>query len=450
MSDNEYISEQEILRRRDMRDRLTFTIDPADAKDFDDALSYKELDNDLTEIGVHIADVTHFVALGSDVDTMAYEKGTSVYLVDQTIPMLPEKLCNELCSLRPNEDKLTMSVVFTIDANAHVVKHKVCRTVTRSDARLNYEQAQDILDGKSSDVPQDVQDSIRKIHLLAQQLRSYRFAHGAQDFEHEEVKVLIDDLGHPIGFKIEKSTPAHQLIEELMLLANRTIAEDIGKMGKPMVYRVHDKPDTDKLEAIEKFVNRSRAHVPQTLIDLLRIRAMAKAIYSTKNIGHYGLAFEYYTHFTSPIRRYPDMMVHRLVAKYILAGKDLTTVAPEDLEKACEHCSDCELLAQQMERDSIKQKQAEWLIQHIGEEFEGTISGVQDFGVFIELDETHCEGLLHVRNLGDDFWDYQEENYCLVNSRTRERLQLGDRMRVRVIGADPVRGRIDFERAAVR
>lgn len=478
------ISTQEIYRRRDMRDVLTFTIDPFDAKDFDDALSFRQISDSEYEIGVHIADVTHYVEQGTLLDSEAYNRATSVYLVDRTIPMLPERLCNELCSLRPNEDKLTMSVIFTMDAKAKVLKHKICRTIIRSDVRLDYDQAQAIIDNQSEQgesvhggtISGDVIAAIAELNRLAGILREDRFRHGAIDFEREEIKVLVDEQGKPTGFKLEESTPSHHLIEEFMLLANRTVAQQLSGTNKDVVYRVHDVPDPDKIEALSKFVHQfgysmhlpkrdqknengtrfatkaikkllsdSTGSVEQELIHTLAIRTMPKAFYSTHNIGHYGLAFPYYTHFTSPIRRYPDMMVHRLVSKYLLSGKTQSTIG--DLEESCRHCSDREQLAVAAERASVKYKQAEWMEQHLGEAFDGIVSGVTDYGLYVQLTDSHCEGLLHVRDLGgEEFWAFSEENYCLINERTGEKLTLGDKIRVEVLRADALRRQINFKR----
>jgi len=478
------ISTQEIYRRRDMRDVLTFTIDPFDAKDFDDALSFRQISDSEYEIGVHIADVTHYVEQGTLLDSEAYNRATSVYLVDRTIPMLPERLCNELCSLRPNEDKLTMSVIFTMDAKAKVLKHKICRTIIRSDVRLDYDQAQAIIDNQAEQgesvhggtISGDVIAAIAELNRLAGILREDRFRHGAIDFEREEIKVLVDDQGKPTGFKLEESTPSHHLIEEFMLLANRTVAQQLSGTNKDVVYRVHDVPDPDKIEALSKFVHQfgysmhlpkrdqknengtrsatkaikkllsdSTGSVEQELIHTLAIRTMPKAFYSTHNIGHYGLAFPYYTHFTSPIRRYPDMMVHRLVSKYLLSGKAQSTIG--DLEESCRHCSDREQLAVAAERASVKYKQAEWMEQHLGEAFDGIVSGVTDYGVYVQLTDSHCEGLLHVRDLGtEEYWSFSEENYCLINERTGEKLTLGDKIRVEVLRADALRRQINFKR----
>ena len=458
----------EILRRRDMRDVLTFTIDPADAKDFDDALSFEVLTGEagltsnseaVYRIGIHIADVSFYVKPGTPVDDEAYKRGTSVYLVDQVRPMLPEELCNDKCSLRPGEDKLCMSVVFQMDADARVLKYKICRTVIRSDFRLNYDQAQALIDpkhgldtdstrnrvlGESISNPGLI-ESIQTLNALAIKLRAERIANGALTIEQDETRFTLDDKGHPTAIWFEHPNESHHLIEEFMLLANRTVAKSVGS-GRPFVYRVHDLPDGEKLENLKKFQKRMGARVSQQTIDLLTIRAQAKAVYSTYNIGHYGLAFSHYTHFTSPIRRYPDLMVHRLVEKYILTGKK-ASISREELELMCEHCSACEQEAAQAERDSIKLFQALWLADHIGEIFTGHISGVTEFGLFVQLDENRCEGLSHISQIGfpGETWQYDEQNYRLVCAENHLAHTLGDEVRVKVARADINRAQIDFE-----
>ncbi|MBQ1874096.1 MAG: RNB domain-containing ribonuclease, partial [Paludibacteraceae bacterium] len=391
------IEPAEIVRRRDMREVLTFTIDPADAKDFDDALSFFRQEDGTMQIGVHIADVTHYVKPGSKTDNEAYERGTSTYLVDRVLPMLPEELCNDLCSLRPNEDKLCMSVIFTMKSDASVLRHKICRTVIRSNARLNYDEAQEILVSGGIDssstlastvvrpsvdrrltVGEDIIQALLELNHLAGLLRAERMAKGALAVEQDEMRFKLDETGHPTDIYFEQPNEAHHLIEEFMLLANRTIAEDVGRgSGKPFVYRVHDKPNEEKLADLADFKRRMGEKALPNVVEMLTIRAMAKAVYSTKNIGHYGLKFDYYTHFTSPIRRYPDMIVHRLVSKYILTGKG-DTWPQEILENMCVHLSEMEQEAQQAERESIKHFQALWMADHIGEEMDGHVSGVTD------------------------------------------------------------------------
>ena len=421
------VAEQEILRRRDMREVFTFTIDPADAKDFDDALSFAVVEEGY-QIGVHIADVSHYVKPGTKIDDEAYRRGTSTYLVDRVIPMLPEELCNDLCSLRPGEDKLCMSVIFTMDADARVLKYKICRTVIRSDARLNYDEVQEMITRNPSSPrdPRILDSALLTLNALATKLRAERLANGALAIEQDEVRFRLDEHYHPIDIYFEHPNEAHHLIEEFMLLANKTVAKAVGS-GRPFVYRVHDLPDNEKLDELRKFKKRLGSRIPQQTIDLLTIRAQAKAVYSTYNIGHYGLAFSHYTHFTSPIRRYPDLMVHRLVEKYILTGKPCS-LTREELEEKCEHCSACEQEAAQAERDSIKQFQTMWMADHLGETFVGHITGIMDFGFFVQLDDNRCEGLIRMELI-----EHPED------------FVLGDSVTVQVIRVDVNRSQIDFE-----
>ena len=480
-----------------MREVFTFTIDPADAKDFDDALSYQVLADGLVQVGVHIADVSHYVQPGDAVDEEAYKRGTSTYLVDRVLPMLPEELCNDLCSLRPHEDKLCMSVVFTMTQEAEVVKHKICRTVIRSDARLDYDEAQEMIErgsgqasmkqstGDAGVSPADssrrtarignadttkacalsagetpaspakrsfseavgqqsgLLEAIQGLDRLARILRGKRFEAGALVLEQDEMRFRLDEQGEPVEIYFERPNEAHHLIEEFMLLANRTVAEAVGK--KPFVYRIHDKPDKEKLRELKAFQKRMGKRVPAQVIDMLTVRAMAKAKYSTHNIGHYGLAFKHYTHFTSPIRRYPDLMVHRLLEKYILRGKG-ESLPRNVLEDMCIHCSEREIDAQQAERDSNKMYQAKWMKQHIGEEADGRISGVTDFGVFVQLDESRCEGLVRINRLvPGDYMVYDEKNYRLIAEESGKTFTLGDPMRVKIIRADAEKRQIDFK-----
>ena len=474
------IPTQELLRRRDMRDVLTFTIDPDEAKDFDDALSFQILDTGNYQIGIHIADVTHYVHEQTALDEEAYRRGTSIYLVDKVIPMLPERLSNELCSLRPNEDKLCMSVIVEMDPNAKVLRHKICRTVICSDHRLTYRQAQDMLDGELI-ADQPLLDALQVLHRLAQVLRAERFRRGAINFETPEVHFRLDENNEPTEIFFHKSLDTNHLIEEFMLLANRIVAAEIGKRksglptpdsdkpARPFVYRVHDNPDPEKIGKLSQFIKRfglnlkissnsktTHKHINallddcqgrpcQTLVETLTIRSMAKAVYSSDNIGHYGLAFPYYTHFTSPIRRYPDMMVHRLVAKYLLQSKALCRSDKEELELSCQHCSDCEMAAQMAERDSIKEMHAKWISNHLGEEFDAVISGVTEFGLFVQLTDTLTEGLVPIRTIKPhDYMQFDEENYCLIAARSGQTYTLSDPVRVRCTKVDIDRKLIDF------
>lgn len=474
------INPEEILRRRDMRPALTFTIDPDDAKDFDDAISFERLDNDNYRIGIHIADVTHYVKEGTALDDEAYRRGTSIYLVGKVIPMLPERLSNELCSLRPGEDKLCMSVILEMDGTARVLKQKICRTVIRSDYRLTYRNAQDIIDHRDTAFPvsQDLSAALSTLNALAKVLRAERFRHGAINFESPEVYFRLDEDGQPTGVFFRRAEDSNHLIEEFMLLANRTVATEMGRTKnkddrhtrpKPFVFRVHDVPDPDKLSKLSRFITRFGVHLRtnsrrtatnkqinhlfatcqgrdcQTLIETLTIRAMAKAVYSTDNIGHYGLAFPFYTHFTSPIRRYPDMMVHRLLAHYLMHAKDACRTDRDELEEACIHCSATEQAAQMAERDSIKEMQARWMQAHIGEEFDGIISGVTEFGLFVQLTDTLSEGLIPIRTIEPgDYMQYDEDNYCIIAARSGHTYTLSDPIRVRVTHVNIDKHQINF------
>jgi ribonuclease R len=466
------ITPQEIARREDFRDVFTCTIDPKDAKDFDDALSIRK-QGKLWEVGVHIADVSHYVKEGSTIDKEAVKRATSVYLVDRTIPMLPERLCNFICSLRPDEEKLCYSAIFVLDEDANVKNYHIAHTVIKSNRRYAYEEVQEILTGKDGDYAEE----LRTLDKLAKKLRERRFKGGAVKFDREELHFDIDEKGKPIRAYFKKSNDATQLIEEFMLLANRTVAEHIGKVEKPkgksqqpkakktFVYRVHDQPDPTKLETLREFVvkfgykmktsgtkgaiskslntlmDNCQGKKEQKLIETVALRAMMKAKYSTHNIGHYGLAFDYYTHFTSPIRRYPDTMVHRLLTKYQDGGRSANQEKYEDL---CEHCSDMEVTSQQAERDSIKYKMVEFMEDKIGNEYDAHISGIQSYGIYCEIDENHCEGMVPMRDLDDDYYDFDERNYCLVGRRHHHKYQLGDPIRIKVARANLEKRQLDF------
>ena len=466
------ITPEEIARREDFRDVFTCTIDPKDAKDFDDALSIRK-QGKLWEVGVHIADVSHYVKEGSTIDKEAVKRATSVYLVDRTIPMLPERLCNFICSLRPDEEKLCYSAIFVLDEDANVKNYHIAHTVIKSNRRYAYEEVQEILTGKDGDYAEE----LRTLDKLAKKLRERRFKGGAVKFDREELHFDIDEKGKPIRAYFKKSNDATQLIEEFMLLANRTVAEHIGKVEKPkgksqqpkakktFVYRVHDQPDPTKLETLREFVvkfgykmktsgtkgaiskslntlmDNCQGKKEQKLIETVALRAMMKAKYSTHNIGHYGLAFDYYTHFTSPIRRYPDTMVHRLLTKYQDGGRSANQEKYEDL---CEHCSDMEVTSQQAERDSIKYKMVEFMEDKIGNEYDAHISGIQSYGIYCEIDENHCEGMVPMRDLDDDYYDFDEKNYCLVGRRHHHKYQLGDPIRIKVARANLEKRQLDF------
>lgn len=471
------IQQSEIDKRRDMRDTLTFTIDPKDAKDFDDALSFKILENGNYEIGVHIADVSFYVEEGTPLDDEAYSRATSVYLVDRVVPMLPEVLSNFACSLRPHEEKYTFSAVFEIDDNAKIQNQWFGRTVTYSDQRFAYEEAQQIIETKEGTIPQEisitgesyvVSDEIvaatLKMNQLAKILRSKRMAAGAISFDKVEVKFNLDEAGEPTGVYFKVAKDANHLIEEFMLLANRKVAEFIGKQKKTFIYRIHDEPNEDKLIAMQTVIAkfgykidlRSKGGVAQSLnnlmqevngkkeqnlIDTLAIRTMSKAKYSTDNIGHYGLAFDYYSHFTSPIRRYPDVMVHRLLQFYLDVGK---SVSEDVYEEKATHASTMEYLATQAERDSIKYMQVKYMQNHKDEEFLGVISGVTEWGIFVEIIENKCEGMCRIREIKDDYYTFDEKQYALVGAVSHQKLQLGDEVYVKVKNADLVKKQLDF------
>ena len=471
------ITKEDLKSRKDFRSTLTFTIDPSDAKDFDDALSYKLLPDGNIEVGVHIADVSWYVKPGTPVDKEARERGTSVYLVDRTVPMLPEKLCNKLCSLRPHEAKLTFSVVFCLSPNAKVISRWIGRTVIESDYRLDYEQAQAIItDTAPEQTPQDLKDAVNNLNALAIKLKEQRFRSGAIDFDRPEMKVEVDAEGRPLNVYQKYSKESNWLIEEFMLLANRTVAEFVAtggrmngtpdKKAKAFVYRVHGEPNFEKLESLRGFasnfgyrmgetgtgktaaeslkilLNDSKGKPENGAFENLALRSMAKAYYSTENIGHYGLAFKFYTHFTSPIRRYPDTMVHRLLSEYLEGGKSHNS---EKLEQECKYASEREIIAADAERTSIKYKIVEFMQDKIGREYEGTVSGLTEWGMYVEIDPSKIEGMVALREMRSDFFEFDESRYCLTGRRTHRKIRLGDRVRIKVKNANLEQRLLDFE-----
>ena len=462
---SDIITPEEISRRRDFRNITTFTIDPFDAKDFDDALSFKQLENGNYEVGVHIADVSHYIKPDSALDKEADERATSVYLVDRVIPMLPEHLSNGLCSLRPKEDKLCFSAVFEMDEEAHIITEWFGKTIIHSDRRFTYEEVQDILEKKSA----EFEHELHKLNALAYKLRERKFKNGAISFETTEVKFKLDEDGKPIGVYVKERKDAHKLIEDFMLLANRKVAEHVSKMGKgkhkyTFVYRVHDSPKPESLANFAQFAARFGYKIntksdketakslnylmedvegkkEQNVLTQLAIRSMAKAIYTTKSSSHYGLAFDHYTHFTSPIRRYPDVMVHRLLFHYLNGGQSANA---EHYEKLCQHSSQMEKKASDAERASIKYKQAEFLKDQVGSVYSGVISGVTEWGMYVEIIENKCEGMIRLRDISDDFYTLDEKNYAIIGQRKKKVYQLGDEVRIRVKSVDLTKKQIDF------
>ncbi len=474
------IKEDEIARRRDMRDVLTFTIDPKDAKDFDDALSFQKLENGNYEIGIHIADVSHYVVPGTILDDEAYERATSIYLVDRVVPMLPEVLSNNACSLRPNEEKYTFSAVFELDpASAKIKNQWFGRTVTYSDARFAYEEAQAVIDSGTATIPAEVsltgetynttpelQEAILELNRLAKIMRNQRMKSGAISFDKVEVKFNLDQEANPVGVYFKTSKEANKLIEEFMLLANKKVSEFIGKRTPKhtFVYRVHDEPDDEKLAALQNVVGKFgyklnfkdrksttaslnnllkdvQGRKEQNLVDTLAIRSMAKAVYTTQNIGHYGLAFDYYSHFTSPIRRYPDVMAHRLLQHYIDGGKSANE---EAYEEKCKHSSSMEQLATHSERDSIKYMQIRFMQDHKDEEFLGVVSGVTEWGIYVEIISNKCEGMVRLREIKDDHYEFDQDSYAIIGRNTKNTITLGDEVYVKVKEADLVKKHLDF------
>lgn len=460
------IPSSEIKRRRDFRDVFTITIDPRDAKDFDDAISYRRLENGNHEVGVHIADVSHYVKPGSAIDREAQERGTSVYLVDRTIPMLPEKLCNNVCSLRPDEEKLTFSTVFEMNDKAEIINHWIGKTVIKSNRRFAYEEVQTMIEGGDG----DFKEEILILNDLATKLREKRMAQGSINFHSEEVKFVLDEKMHPIDTYVKVQNEANMLIEDFMLLSNKTIAESIGKKdskyhGYTFVYRVHDEPNPEKLYNFIALVSRlgfsmnisTRENLVKSynalfdavegrgeknLVETVALRTMAKALYSTVNIGHYGLAFPFYTHFTSPIRRYPDLMVHRLIERYMIENQP--SVSQSEYEVLCQHASEMERKAAEMERESVKYKQAEYLQDKIGHVFDGLISGISKWGIYVELKDNKCEGLVRYNTLQDDFYYLDEENFRVIGQERGTIFQLGDPVQVRVEAVDLIKKQMDF------